>query len=282
MPSYRFCRPDDIPYLVRAVNECYDVHFPAAAPMTLERFRTEMKTLDLWPSNCLIASSDDGPIAVLIGTKRVDEVNVLRIGLRPDHQRRGHGAHLLTSLSQKLAVLGPGRLISEVPRALTGVSDFFAATAYRREVAFTDFVRAPAPVEAVPGELVIPITVDELIDHQLLDIPDEVAWRRRRETLVNGKDDFQGLAIATPERIEAFLLHQTTDAATDIVALGARSSERSQLFLSLLLRSLAGKTELPLRLPKLAEGEVSASLLSGLGFEASAVYDRYAATATPA
>lgn len=250
--------------------------------MTLERFRTEMKVLDLWPSNCLIASSDDGPIAVLIGTKRVDEVNVLRIGLRPDHCRQGHGAHLLTSLSQKLAVLGPGRLITEVPRALAGVGEFFAATAYRKEVAFTDFVRPVAPVEPVPEALVIPITIDELIDHQMLDIPDEVAWPRRRESLLNGKDDLEGFAIATPERIEAFLLHQAADATTDIVALGARSSERQQLFLSLLLRYLAGRTKQPLRLPRLADGEVSVTLLTGLGFEAGTVYDRYSATATPA
>ena len=58
MPSYRFCRPDDIPYLVRAVNECWDVHFPEAPRMTVDRYREEMRTLDVWPSNSLVASTD--------------------------------------------------------------------------------------------------------------------------------------------------------------------------------------------------------------------------------
>ena len=79
MPSYRFCRPDDIPLLVRAVEECFRPHFAAggaragAAPpgfahaMTLERFRREMKEVDLWPSSCLVALAGDDPLAVLTG-----------------------------------------------------------------------------------------------------------------------------------------------------------------------------------------------------------------------
>ena len=137
MSSYRFCRPDDIEYLVRAVHECWDVHFPDAEPMTVERFRDEMKFLDVWPSNCLVASTDGGPVAVLIGTKRTFEVAVLRLGVHPGHQRQGHGLHLLTSLSQKLAVLGPERLVAEVPRSRPGAVELFAAAGYVREATFT-------------------------------------------------------------------------------------------------------------------------------------------------
>ena len=284
MPSYRFCRPDDIPYLVRAVGECYDVHFPDSPGMTLERFRAEMKALDLWPSNSMIASSDDGPIAVLIGTKRADEVLILRIGVRADHLREGHGGHLLTSLSQKLAVLGPERLIAEVPRSMPEVADFITSVDYRREVTYTDYLRSPAPVEPVPAELIAPVTVDELADSDGLPSSAEVAWVRRRETLLAGKEDLEGLAIISPERIEAFLLHlPACDGSTiDIVAAGGPASERRELFLELLLRHLADSNAQPLRLPKLLPGELPASLLDKLGFEPGLVYDRYAATATPA
>ena len=284
MPSYRFCRPDDIPYLVRAVGECYDVHFPGSPAMTLERFRAEMKALDLWPSNSMVASSDDGPIAVLIGTKRAEEVLVLRVGVRPDHQRQGHGGHLLTSLSQKLAVLGPERLIAEVPRSLPGVADFVATAGYRREATYTDYCRLPAPVEPVPAELVTPVTVDELVGDESFEISPEVAWERRRETLLGGKDELEGVAIVSPERIEAFLLYRPVadGSGVDVVAAGAPLSERRELFLELLLRHLAGATELPLRLPKLAPGELPAPLLEKLGFEPGLRYDRYAAAATPA
>ncbi len=284
MPSYRFCRPDDIPYLVRAVNECYDVHFPHVPPLTLERFREEMKSLDLWPSNCMVASSNAGPIAVLIGTKRVDEVAVLRLGMLPGHQRQGHGKHMLTSLAQKLAVLGPERLIAEVPRDLPGIGDFFLACGYQHEVAYTDYVREVMPADPVPEELLMPITVSELDDHELLEPGPSVAWERRRETLLNRKDeDLEGIAIASPERVEAFLLHRGADngASQDVLALVAPRAPQRETLLGLLLRSLANQTELPIRLPKLTADEVPSSVLEALGFTAFASTDRYAGVAIP-
>ena len=98
MPSYRFCRPDDIPFLVRAVNECYVPHFPGTPQMSVEAFRREMKELDLWPSSCLVAADDERPVAVLTGTKRADETLISRIGVRPGETGREHGGHLVTSL----------------------------------------------------------------------------------------------------------------------------------------------------------------------------------------
>lgn len=284
MPSYRFCRPDDIPYLVRAVGECYDVHFRDAPAMTLERFRAEMKSLDLWPSNCMVASSDDGPVAVLIGTKRAEEVLVLRIGVRADHQRQSHGVHLLTSLSQKLAVLGPERLIAEVPRNLPGLADFMAAAGYRREVTYTDSFRAPAPVEPVPEGLVTPVSVRELEGEDVFEISPDVAWSRRHETLLAGKDELEGVAIVTPERIEAFALHHPAvdGSGVDVVAAIAAPGQRRELFTELLLRHLITQTGQPLRCPRLLPGEVPDSVLAKLGFEPGIVYDRWAATATPA
>lgn len=284
MPSYRFCRPDDIPFLVRAVNECYDVHFPGAPRMTVERYRAEMKALNVWPSNSLLASTDQGPVAVLIATKRADEVNVLRVGARPGHERQGHGAHLLTSLSNKLAVLGPDRLAAEAPRSLPVASALLESVGYRRECTYTDYLRKPSPVEPVPKDLVMPVTAQELDEYGLLEIPGQLALERQRQTLRGRKDELGGVAIASPERIEAFLLHRPADdsATLDVVAAVTRPSEQQDLLLQLLLRHLAGTTELPLRLPRLAPGEVSAAVLGALGFEAGEQYDRFVAEAVPA
>ncbi len=288
MPSYRFCRPDDIPFLARAINECYDVHFPGAPRMTVERYRAEMKALDVWPSNSLVASTDAGPAAVLIATKRVHEVMVLRVGARPGHERLGHGAHLLTSLSNKLAVLGPDRLAAEAPRSLPVASALLEAVGYRRELTYTDFLRPPSPAgpvqAAVPEELVMPVTAEELDDQGLLEVPGHVAWQRQRQTLLNRKDELGGTAIATPERIEAYLLHRVAGdgASLDVVAAVAQPSEQQDLLLQLLLRHLAGTTELPLRLPRLAPEEMSPAVLDALGFEAGEQYDRYVSEAVPA
>ncbi len=285
MPSYRFCRPDDIPFLARAVNECYDVHFPGAPAMTVARYRAEMKTLDVWPSNSLVASTDQGPVAVLIATKRAHEVMVLRVGARPGYERQGHGAHLLTSLSNKLAVLGPDRLAAEAPRSLPVAARLLTATGYRQERTYTDYLRPPSPVDPVPTELIMPVTAAELEEHGLLDIPDHVAWQRQRQTLLSSSDELEGAAIATPERIEAFALHRLAGdgASLDVVvAAVARPSDQQDLLLQLLLRHLAATTELPLRLPRLAPGEVPPAVLDALGFEAGEEFDRYVAEAIPA
>ena len=284
MSSYRFCRPDDIPFLARAINECYDVHFPDAPRMTVERYRAEMKALDVWPSNSLVASSDGGPQAVLVATKRADEVMILRVGARPGYERQGHGAHLLTSLSNKLAVLGPERLAAEAPHSLPIATALLKATGYERERTYTDYVREPAAAEPVPEDLVMPVSVAELDEYDLLEIPDHVALERQRTTLLNRGEDLDGVAIASPERIEAFALHRLSDdrATVDVVAVGGQPSEQQDLLLQLLLRHLAAGSDLPLRLPRLASDEVSPAVLDALGFQPGERYDRYTSEAVPA
>lgn len=209
MPSYRFCRPDDIPFLVRAVNECFVPHFPGTPAMSVEAFRREMKELDLWPSSCLVAADDERPIAVLTGTKREDETLISRIGVRPGETGREHGGHLVTSLSQKLAVLGPPRLVAEVPGELPRVARFFERLGWRREATFTDWRRPPSAGagEPVPPGLVVPATVDELAASGALAAPPGAAWPRTRRTLLNRRESLFGLAVASPDRIEAWVVY---------------------------------------------------------------------------
>ena len=216
MPSYRFCRPDDIPLLVRAVNECFVPHFPGAEAMTVDSFRREMKELDLWPSSCLVALAGPDPLAVLTGTKREEATLVSRIGVRPGEEGRGHGGHLVTSLSQKLAVLGPPRLLAEVPAGRPRVGRFFEHLGWRREAAFTDWHRpggggegGGGELEPVPAGLVAPVTVDELVAAGALETAREVeavACVRTRASLLGRRESLRGLALAGPDRIEAWLL----------------------------------------------------------------------------
>lgn len=291
MPSYRFCRPDDIPFLVRAVNECFAAHFPGTAAMTVESYRREMKELDLWPSSCMLALTDTDPIAVLTGTKREDETLVSRIGVRPGHEGQGHGGHLLTSLSQKLAVLGPPRLVAEVPAALPRVGHFFELQGWRRETAFTDWLRpAGRRVDPVPEGLVAPISVDELAASGALESPPGAAWVRTRKSLLGRRESLRGLAVASPDRIEAWLLHAAPEGPhrpeTPAEVVGFATADpgedgRRALLLGALLRQLAQATGGALRLARLAEGEVPEGLLAGLGFEPEAQYHRYATEAKP-
>jgi ribosomal protein S18 acetylase RimI-like enzyme len=131
--AYRFCRPDDIPLLVRAVNRCFDVHFAEQPRLTVDEFRREMREVHLWPSNCMVATAGEEPVAVVLGTKEPHEVRVRRIGVAPGHQRHGHGRHLLESLGKKLAVLGPPRLVADVPVELSDAVAFFEALGWRED-----------------------------------------------------------------------------------------------------------------------------------------------------
>jgi hypothetical protein len=147
----------------------------------------------------------------MIGPKRADEVAVHRLGVRPDQLRRGHGVHLLTSLSQKLAVLGPERLVAEVPEDRPAALACFAAAGYEREATLVDWwrpgVEDPA-AEPVPEGLVTELTLGELDGAGLLADSPATAWCRTRRTLVQSADRLAAAAIVSPERVEAWLVYE--------------------------------------------------------------------------
>ena len=118
MSSYRFCRTDDIALLVDALNRCWAPYFPDEPPMTPAAFKRSIRDLQVWCSSCMVAFSGSDPIGVLIGAKRPSGTLIHKIAVHPDHRRQGHGRHLLASLGSKLAILGPPRIVAEVPETL--------------------------------------------------------------------------------------------------------------------------------------------------------------------
>src|SRR6188472_221251 len=143
MSAYRFCRTDDIGLLVDAVNRCWCPHFPDDEPLTPEAFKRSIRDLQVWCSSCMVAFSGSNPIGVLIGAKRPSGTLIHKIAVHPDHVRQGHGRHLITSLSSKLAILGPPRMIAEVPETLGATCELFRASGYVQEAVLTDYVLHP-------------------------------------------------------------------------------------------------------------------------------------------
>ena len=265
MASYRFCRTDDIGLLVDALNRCWAPYFPDEPPMTAAAFKRSIRDLQVWCSSCMVAFSGSDPIGVLIGAKRPSGTLVHKIAVHPDHLRQGHGRHLLTSLGSKLAILGPPRIIAEVPESLTHASELFNASGYVQEGRLTDYVlqHQERDLPEVAGGFVIPVTIDDLAANGLLgeDHP-QTCWARSVETLTARKDDIEGLAVASDERIEAYLLWMKGGELVSLRSLVEDGGARLKQLLSQLRMRCAGT----FRFPKVYPAEVSKECLESLGF----------------
>ena len=342
MSAYRFCRSDDIGLLVNALNRCWSPYFPDEPPMTPEAFKRSIRDLQVWCSSCMVAFSGSDPIGVLIGAKRPSGTLVHKIAVHPDHRRQGHGRHLLTSLASKLAILGPPRIVAEVPENLAPACGLFDASGYVEEAVLTDYVlsrdkpRDPARVEGpalserenisrVEGPVlserenisrveglalseresiarveglalseresiarvegfVIPVTVDDLAANGFLgDVHPQLCWQRSVETLTARKDDISGLAVASDERIEAYVLYVTcgADPGTEVVSLRSFVDDGGARLKQLLAQLRARGME-TFRLPKVHPAEISKVWLEALGFRSADGHRLYATRARSA
>ena len=278
MPGYRFCRTDDIALLTGALNRCFVVHTPELLPLSVSDFKREIRELDIWCSSCMVVSSDREPIGVITGAKRERETLIHRIGIHPDHVRQGHASHMLESLSQKLAVLGPLRMVAEVPRDNPAACALFESVGYRAELALADFTLVePLPPLAATAA-VARASLDDLLGCGALDPATSRSWERAVPTLQNRKDQLQGLAIASDTRVEAYALFRDLPARREILALGGAEPEgESAVLLEIVIRA-ACQSGLPtVSVPKVADEEIPWTRLESLGFRQSRTYTRYAA-----
>ena len=272
MSSYRFCRTDDVSLLVDALNRCWSPYFPDQPAMTPEMFKRSIRDLQVWCSSCMVAFAGPDPIGVLIGAKRPSGTLIHKIAVHPDHRRQGHGRHLLTSLSSKLAILGPPRLVAEIPETFDVAGALFSACGYVQEARLTDYVleRDEAPVES--AGMVIPVTIDDLAANGLLDHHPQTCWERSVETLTARKDEIEGLAVASDESIEAFILYLQDG---EILSLRCFVEDRGARLKQLLFQ-LGART---VRFRKVSPVEISTEVLATLGFRPAGAHLLYAATA---
>jgi GNAT superfamily N-acetyltransferase len=298
MTAYRFCRSDDIGLLVDALNRCWSPHFPGEPPMTPAAFKRSIRNLQVWCSSCMVAFSGSDPIGVLIGAKRPSGTLVHKIAVHPDHRRQGHGRHLLASLGSKLAILGPPRIIAEVPETLAPACELFSASGYVQEALLTDYVLQPEEQENDVGQIgpaagperapqggasrtgfVIPVTVDDLAANGLLGEADpQVCWKRAVETLTARKDDIAGLAVASDERIEAYVLYGARAPTAEILSLRTFIEDGGARMKQLLSR-LREQGIATFRFRKVHPAEISKECLETLGFRPAGAHLLYAAMA---
>ena len=270
--------------------------------MTPAAFKRSIRDLQVWCSSCMVAFSGSDPIGVLIGAKRPSGTLIHRIAVHPDHRRQGHGRHLLASLGSKLAILGPPRMMAEVPETLAPACELFSASGYAVEAVMTDYVWQREEEEhdmrslqggASREGFVIPVTVDDLVANGLLGppspsasagqaYPQQVCWERSVETLTARKDEIAGLAVASDERIESYLLYvkrgENAEGGTEIVSLHTLIEDGGAGLKQLLSRARAQVKGI-LRLAKVHPAELSKEILEMLGFRAAGGHLLYAARA---
>jgi GNAT superfamily N-acetyltransferase len=290
MSAYRFCRTDDIGLLVDALNRCWAPYVPDEPPMTPAAFKRSIRDLQVWCSSCMVAFSGSDPVGVLIGAKRPSGTLVHTIAVHPDHRRQGHGRHLLASLGSKLAILGPPRIVAEVPETCAPACGLFGASGYGQEAVLTDYVlerdegdaRGTADMGDHGARFVIPISVEDLAANGLLDeAHPQACWERSLEALMARKGDIAGLAVASDERIEAHILYIERGGAprghptAEIVSLRSFVDDGGARLRQLLSR-LGMET---FRFPKVHPAEISTGCLASLGFRPAGRHRLYAARA---
>ena len=174
---------------------------------------------------------------------------------------------MLASLGSKLAILGPPRIMAEIPETLAPPCGLFRASGFAEEAVLTDYVldheERSLPTAGIDdGEFVIPVTIDDLAANGLLEKDHSgTCWERSVETLTARKDEIAGLAVASDERIEACILYIRRDGAADILSLRSFGEDGGNR-----LNHLIARLEGPVTFPKVHPDEISRKCLETLGF----------------
>ena len=176
-------------------------------------------------------------------------------------------------------------MVAEVPENNAPTRALFDSSGYVQEAVLTDYsLEMPALSEHASGEaelmrvegFVFPVTIDDLVANDLLgDQHPQTCWERSVETLTARKDEIEGLAVASDERIESFILH-----LKDGEILSLRSFiEDGGARLKQLLSQLRAQGMSSFRFQKVHPAEISTQLMEALGFRSTGAHRLYAAKA---
>jgi GNAT superfamily N-acetyltransferase len=264
--------------LVDAWNRCGLPHDPGASPLTLPAFKREIRELGLWCSSCMVAFDGSDAVGVLIGCKRPPHTLVHRIAVHPDEVRKGHGRHLLTSLSAKLAILGPKILLAEVPADRAPAIGLLEACGWKQEtrafdLSFTGGTTTPAGTvhDATPAEL-----GDSVMPSA------ERSWARTPATLTARAERLKALVSSSTDRVDAALLYTDEDpAGASVWAVTYERDAAGETALRSLLGELRRRFH-DVRLPRVGSDEIDLDRLDALGLSRSSETICFTSEARPA
>lgn len=299
MSAYRFCRSDDVPLIVEAYERCNVGPGAVPWPLTIEHMKRLSREMDLWTSSCMVALAGSDPIGVLIAAKREPRANlVLHAAVHPHHRRQGHARHMMTSLSQKMAILEPTRMLAEVPAEAVAAQGFLGACGFTRAEPLTDYFHTGGSAAATPVlDLVGTVSPTEILASAEFNEASELnrCWQRSPRTIRNLRQGARGVGIATDRGFEAYVLYRDSRDLDDPLPFIARPSIPPDLrsapapceilaigglrpvpaLLAPLLAFAAGDASRPLYLPRVHRSEPLARHLEQVGFQAAGTTLRY-------
>ena len=206
MPSYRFCRPDDLTLIVRAINTCYRMHYPDEPEMTEERFKDQMTLFAVRPGNCMVALERQQPVGVVVSTKRDYGAWIQAVGCQPAFQRRGIATQLVEALLRKIAIQRAPMVTVDVPAGNAPARQFFEALDFTVRGRYLSY-EGPVPETTRAAGHLEPVPALDLLANyaQLHIIP--ACWERDAASLAGYGALPQGYAYYDQGTLQGYLIH---------------------------------------------------------------------------
>jgi ribosomal protein S18 acetylase RimI-like enzyme len=267
MPSYRFCRPDDLGLIVRAINRCCRIHETGTPEMTEERLKAHMTLFAVRPGNCMVALERQQPVAAIISTRRGAGAWIQTLGCQPAFQRRGIASQLVEALVRKIAIQRTADITVDVPEDNDTALRFFQAVGFEERGRLVTLEGEPnAPDD--PTGVVIQAPAAELLDAYEAFHAFPACWERSADSLAGYGELLQGCAYRENGATRGYLLHQ--DAT--ILDLACAPDADAVRVSATLLNHLHATGTSPLTLPKVKTADPLFDILRQRGLKPARSY----------
>lgn len=267
MPSYRFCRPDDLGLIVRAINRCCRIHETDTPEMTEERLKAHMTLFAVRPGNCMVALERQQPVATIISTRREANAWIQTLGCQPAFQRRGIASQLVEALVRKIAIQRTEDITVDVPEEHDAALEFFQAVGFEERGRFVTLAGQPEAVSGPSGEVV------QASPPALLEVYEAfhavpACWERSADSLAGYGELIQGYAYRENGVTRGYLLHR----CSTILDLACAPDADAARVSAALLGSLHASGASPLTLPKVNAADPLLDVLQQQGLKPARSY----------
>ena len=262
MPSYRFCRPDDLELIVWAINQCCRIHETDTPEMTEERLKAHMTLFAVRPGNCMVALERQQPVAAVISTRREAGAWIQTLGCQPAFQRRGVASQLIEALVRKIAIQRTEDITVDVPEDNDAALNFFQAVGFEERGRLVTLEGKPDS----PGDLtgkVVQAPAAELLNFYEAFHAFPACWERSADSLAGYGELIQGYSYREDGAMRGYLLHQ---GATILDFACAPDADAAQVS-TILLDHLRAAGTSPFILPKVNTADPLFDILQQQGLK---------------